>query len=53
MVLGYLGAVPDPGAGVEAGEGGADGGEELAGVLAVRGHDFIVLVEVSLEEWQD
>jgi hypothetical protein len=53
MVLRDLGAVADPGAGIEAGEDGADGGADLAGVLLVVGHDFSVLSQSVLEEWQD
>jgi len=53
MVLGNLGAVTDPGAGVEAGEDGADGAADLAGVLLVFGHDSSVLSWSAEEEWQD
>jgi len=53
MVLRNLGAVADPGAGVESGEDGADGGADLAGVLLVVGHDSSVLSRSAEEEWQD
>jgi hypothetical protein len=53
MVLGNPGAVADPGAGVESGEDGADGGADLAGVLLVVGHDSSVLSRSAEEEWQD